>query len=157
MSIEQIEQRIKQWNERCGNTPCNNQDTLEDVVRKVIPQAKVILEESKELVTALEAKDEIEIKDGIADVLFTSLRLVSLLGDKYDVLGMLNAVCDNNDLKYTTNQVDFFAAGGAWDKLSDGCKNEVTEIDGVAYYCLKNENGKVVKPKGFPRVDLSEF
>ena len=60
-------------------------------------------------------------------------------------------------MKYTTNQVDFFAAGGAWDKLSDGCKNEVTEIDGVAYYCLKNGNGKVVKPKGFPRVDLSEF
>ena len=157
MSIERIEQRIKQWNERCGNTSCNNQDTLEDVVRKVIPQAKVILEESKELVTALEAKDENEIKDGIADVLFTSLRLVSLLGDKYDVLGMLNAVCDNNDLKYTTNQVDFFAAGGVWDKLSDGCKNEVTEIDGVTYYCLKNENGKVVKPKDFPKVDLSEF
>ena len=157
MSIEQIEQRIEQWNERCGNTPCNNQDTLEDVVRKVIPQAKVILEESKELVSSLEDKDENEIKDGIADVLFTSLRLVSLLGDKYDVLGMLNAVCDNNDLKYTTNQVDFFAAGGVWDKLSDGCKNEVTEIDGVTYYCLKNENGKVVKPKDFPKVDLSEF
>ena len=157
MSIEQTEQRIKQWNERCGNTPCNNQDTLDDVVRKVIPQAKVILEESKELIVALEAKDEVEIKDGIADVLFTSLRLVSLLGDKYDVLGMLNAVCDNNDLKYTTNQVDFFAAGGVWDKLSDGCKNEVTEIDGVTYYCLKNENGKVVKPKDFPKVDLSEF
>ena len=102
MSIERIEQRIKQWNERCGNTSCNNQDTLEDVVRKVIPQAKVILEESKELVSSLEDKDENEIKDGIADVLFTSLRLVSLLGDKYDVLGMLNAVCDNNDLKYTT-------------------------------------------------------
>ena len=157
MSVKQIEQRIKQWNERCGNTPCNKQDTLDDVVRKVMPQAKVILEESKELVTALEAKDENEIKDGIADVLFTSLRLVSLLGDKYDVLGMLNAVCDNNDLKYTTNQVDFFAAGGVWDKLSDGCNNEVTEIDGVAYYCLKNENGKVVKPKDFPKVDLSRF
>ena len=148
MSIEQIEQRIKQWNERCGNTPCNKQDTLEDVVRKVIPQAKVILEE---------AKDENEIKDGIADVLFTSLRLVSLLGDKYNVLGMLNAVCDNNDLKYTTNQVDFFTAGGVWDKLSDGCKYEVTQIDGVTYYSLKNENGKVVKPKYFPKVDLSGF
>ena len=46
----------------------------------------MILGESKELVTALEAKDENEIKDGIADVLFASLRLVSLLGDKYDVL-----------------------------------------------------------------------
>lgn len=157
MSIEQIEQRIKQWNERCGNTPCNKQDTLDDVVRKVVPQAKVILEEAKELVAALEAKDENEIKDGIADVLFTSLRLVSLLGDKYNVLGMLNAVCDNNDLKYTTNQVDFFAAGGVWDKFSDGCKYEVTQIDDVTYYCLKNENGKVVKPKDFPKVDLSKF
>lgn len=157
MSIEQIEQRIKQWNERCGNTSCNEQDTLDDVVRKVMPQAKVILEEAKELVFALEAKDENEIKDGIADVLFTSLRLVSLLGDKYDVLGMLNAVCDNNDLKYTTDQVDFFTAGGIWDKLSDGCKYEVTQIDGITYYCLKNENGKVVKPKDFPKVDLSKF
>ena len=157
MSIKQIEQRIRQWNERCGNTSCNEQDTLDDVVRKVIPQAKVILEEAKELVAALDVKDENEIKDGIADVLFTSLRLVSLLGDKYDVLGMLNAVCDNNDLKYTTNQVEFFAAGGVWDKLSDGCKNEVTEIDGVTYYSLKNENGKVVKPKDFPKIDLSKF
>ena len=157
MSVEQIEKRIKQWNERCGNTSCNKQDTLEDVVRKVVPQAKVILEEAKELVAALEAKDENEIKDGIADVLFTSLRLVSVLGDKYDVLGMLSVVCDNNDLKYTTNQVEFFAAGGVWDKLSDGCKNEVTEIDGVTYYCLKNDNGKVVKPKDFPKVDLSVF
>ena len=28
MSVKQIEQRMKQWNERCGNTPCNNQHTL---------------------------------------------------------------------------------------------------------------------------------
>ena len=35
--------------------------------------------------------------------------------------------------------------------------NFATVIDGVTYYCLKNENGKVVKPKDFPRVDLSEF
>ena len=154
MSIKQIEQRIKQWNERCGNTPCNKQDTLYDVVRKVLPQAKVILEESKELVAALESKDENEIKDGIADVLFTSLRLDSLLGDKYDVLVMLNAVCDNNDLKYTTDY-DAFATTQKWWNASTF--DITTVIDGVTYYCIKNENGKVVKPKDFPKVDLSEF
>lgn len=154
MSIKQIEQRIKQWNERCGNTSCNKQDTLDDVVRKVMPQAKVILEEAKELVVALEDKDENEIKDGIADVLFTSLRLVSLLGDKYDVLGMLNAVCDNNDLKYTTDY-DAFVTTQKW--FNADTFDIATVVDGVNYYCLKNENGKVVKPKDFPKVDLSEF
>ena len=154
MSIKQIEQRIKQWNERCGNTSCNNQDTLEDVVRKVIPQAKVILEESKELVAALESKDENEIKDGIADVLFTSLRLVSLLGEKYDVLGMLNVVCDNNDLKYTTDR-DEFSTHDKW--CVDNTIDVVSIVDDVMYYSLKNENGKVVKPKDFPKVDLSKF
>lgn len=154
MSIEQIEQRIKQWNERCGNTSCNNQDTLEDVVRKVLPQAKVILEEAKELVSALDVKDENEIKDGIADVLFTSLRLVSLLGDKYDVLGMLNAVCDNNDLKYTTDYDAFVTTEKWWNASTFDI---ATVVNGVTHYCLKNENGKVVKPKDFPKVDLSVF
>ena len=154
MSIEQIEQRIKQWNERCGNIHCNKQDTLEDIVRKVIPQAKVILEEAKELVAALDVKDENDIKDGIADVLFTSLRLVSLLGDKYDVLGMLNAVCDNNDLKYTTDYGAFVTTEKWWNADTFDI---ATVVDGVTYYCLKNENGKVVKPKDFPKVDLSKF
>lgn len=154
MSIEKIEQRIKQWNERCGNTSCNEQDTLDAVVRKVMPQAKVILEEAKELVVALEAKDENEIKDGIADVLFTSLRLVSLIGDKYDVLGMLNVVCDNNDLKYTTDYDAFVTTEKWWNADTFDI---ATVVDGVTYYCLKNENGKVVKPKDFPKVDLSEF
>jgi phosphoribosyl-ATP pyrophosphohydrolase len=151
MSIEQIEQRIKQWNERCGNVPCSESDTLYDVVSKVTPQAKVILEEVKELVAALEDKDEQEIKDGVVDVLFTSLRLVSLLKDKYDVFGMLSAVCDNNDLKYTTNQDDF-VLNDNW--YVEGTSALSTTIEGVTYYYLKNLNGKVVKPKNFPKVEL---
>jgi phosphoribosyl-ATP pyrophosphohydrolase len=152
MNIFDIEQHIKQWNDRCGNVPCNKQDTLDDVVRKVIPQANCILEEAKELVAALEDKDETEIKDGVADVLFTSLRLVSLIGDKYDLFDILNKVCDNNDKKYTTIERDF-VYDDKWDVPNTF--DVVTVIDGVSYYCLKNENGKVVKPKNFPKVDLS--
>ena len=85
---------------------------------------------------------------------FMTHRLFSLLGDKYDVLGMLNAVCDNNDLKYTTDY-DAFVTTQKWWNASTS--NFATVIDGVTYYCLKNENGKVVKPKDFPKVDLSEF
>lgn len=151
MNIVQIEQRIKQWNERVGNTACGVGDTFSDVCSKLKPQAKVILEEAKELLAAIEDKDEREVKDGLADVLFTSLRLISLIGDKYDLFDILNKVCDNNDLKYTTDYQEWLY-GERWRVYNTTLVE--TSVDGVKYYCLKNNNGKVVKPKKFPKVEL---
>ncbi len=153
MNTKKLEKRVKQWNARCGNTSCTKDSTLEEVVSYTLPQAKVILEEVKELLAALEDRDETEIKDGVVDVLFTSLRLVSLLKNKYDIFGMAEKVCDNNDLKYTTNEVEI-CEHDKWDvEGTDICE---ATVEGVKYYCLKDENGKVRKWKGFPKVELSE-
>lgn len=148
-NLKRLEKRISSWNERCGNHSCTAFDSLNDVVAKTTPQAKVILEEAKELVAALESKDETEIKDGVVDVLFTALRLISLLKEKYDIFGMAEKVCDNNDLKWTTDQYE----ADLWEG-DDGVYTHTTIIKGRAYYCMKDNNGKVRKWKGFPKVDL---
>lgn len=68
------------------------------------------------------------------------------------IIKATDLVVENNMLKFTTDKEDF-------DKWKAPAKEALTPseqtVDGVTYYCLVNENGKVRKRKGFPTVDLS--
>ena len=74
-----------------------------------------------------------------------------------DVVGAQEAVALNNELKYTTSHelaVDWYREHrnrGNIYTIYD------TEVDGVIYYCLKDENNKVRKPVGHKPVDLTPF
>ena len=74
-----------------------------------------------------------------------------------DIVGAQEAVALNNELKYTTSHelaVDWYREHrnrGNIYTIYD------TTIDGVNYFCLKDENNKVKKPIGHPVVDLTPF
>lgn len=74
-----------------------------------------------------------------------------------DIVGAQEAVALNNELKYTTSHelaVDWYREHrirGNIYTIYD------TTVDGVTYFCLKDENNKVKKPIGHPLVDLTPF
>ena len=142
-------------------------------------------EEVDETLKAIEENDIIEYYDGIADILFTATFLLELdnrlvkdfnigeqdlsmhreyieLGDQIveilkrdDIdLEILNEVCDrvieNNKQKITTNQEEFLS----WESNH---YPKSLEIDGVTYYFLVDENGKVKKHKGFKELEIKDL
>ena len=156
-SLKKFEKDIRKFNERCGNVDCTPEMSLAEVCSATLPQARVILEEAKELLKACEEQDEQELLDGAVDVLVTSLRLLSLLGKRYDLLKAAQLVMENNHLKYTTDaslaNKWVMNPDGSWSGLNiiPTCKN----VDSPIYYCVKDDNGKIRKWPGFPKVELN--
>ena len=149
-SLKKFEKDIRKFNERCGNIDCTPNMDIEEVCATVLPQAKVILEESKELLKACEDNNEQELIDGAVDVLVTSMRLLSLLGKRYDLMEAARLVMENNHLKYTDDLllVQSWLAGTTY-------KISVANVGGKSYYCMKNDHGKILKYEGFPKVSLN--
>jgi hypothetical protein len=151
-SLKKFEKDIRKFNERCGNVDCTPEMSLTETCSTVLPQAKVILEEAKELLKACEEQDEQELLDGSIDVLVTSLRLISLLGKRYDLMKAAQLVMENNHLKYT----DDVKLLEQWVVASPpDIYGESSESSGKKYYYLKDLNGKIRKWPGFPKVELN--
>ncbi len=151
-SLKKFEKDIRKFNERCGNVDCTPEMSLTDTCATVLPQAKVILEEAKELLKACEEQNEQEVVDGAVDVLVTSLRLLSLLGKRYDLMKAAELVMENNHLKYT----DDVKLLEQWVVASPpDIYGESSERGGKKYYHLKDLNGKIRKWPGFPKVELN--
>ena len=155
MNIEDFESEISFFNLACGNKPITTQDSLDTTCNAALQQGKIILEEVKEFIKAAEDGNEEELKDGIIDILYTSLRLVSLFEQRYNIDEGMKVVAENNNLKFTEDEL----LAAEWLRNQpDNIKVNKSAIpgwpDGI-FYCLKDENGKVRKWKGFPKVDLS--
>ena len=150
-SLKKFEKDVRNFNERCGNVDCTPEMSLAETCEAVLPQAKVILEEAKELLKACEEQNEQEILDGSIDVLVTSLRLLSLLGKRYDLMKAAELIMENNHLKYT----DDVKLLEQWVVASPpDIYGESSESGGKKYYYLKDLNGKIRKWAGFPKVEL---
>ena len=149
-SLKKFEKDIRKFNERCGNVDCTPEMSLDEVCSATLPQAKVILEEAKELLKACEENNEQELIDGAVDTCVTALRLLSLLGKRYDLMRAAGMVMENNHLKYTDDLllVQSWLAGTTY-KMSS------TNAKGGKYYCMKDDNGKIRKWDGFPKVELN--
>lgn len=156
-SLKKFEKDIRKFNERCGNVDCTPEMSLAETCATVLPQAKVILEEAKELLKACEEQDEQEILDGSIDVLVTSIRLLSLLGKRYDLMKAAELIMENNHLKYT----DDVLLANRWTMNPDGSWSGFNivatgkNVDSPIYYCLKDDSGKIRKWPGFPKVELN--
>lgn len=155
MNIEDFESEISFFNLACGNKPITTQDSLDTTCNAALQQGKIILEEVKEFIKAAEDGNEEELKDGIIDILYTSLRLVSLFEQRYNIDEGMKVVAENNNLKFTEDEL----LAAEWLRNQpDNIKVNKSAIPGWPddiFYCLKDENGKVRKWNGFPKVDLS--
>ncbi len=112
-----------------------------------------------ELWDGLVAKDIEQILDSFNDtVVYLDQWRDSLIKAGIDVNGAQEAVALNNELKYTTNSG--LALKWLNEHIQRGNTNyyiETNTVDGTDYHCIKNQDNKVVKPVGHPRVCLKEF
>lgn len=120
---------------------------------------KKLEEEVAEMFDALVAKDVTELLDACKDInVYRDQFKDSLIKAGIDVNGAQEAVALNNELKYTTYKP--LAYRWLYEHIERGSLGYFVEsntIDDVEYYCVKNQDNKVVKPVGHPKVDLKEF
>lgn len=159
----------------------------EQLVDAVVSQYKITLEEIEETEKALVDNDEVEIYDGYCDVFYTFKYFQSLLvycygkrdketvdkvnslidavdlGNRYVTLLLktveldlsildeyADRVIENNMQKFTTSLEEF----KTWE--SDYIPTR-KEYDGKLYYFFVDENLKVKKRDGFPKVEVGSL
>ena len=118
----------------------------------------LLVEEVTEFQVALLNKDITEVVDAFIDIKVYLAQIENWLEQAgVDVAGAYNAVCDNNDSKYTTSD-ELVIKWKNEHKLKGNVYNiKGTYVDRIAYYCLKDNTGKVKKPLDFVPVDLKPF
>ena len=159
----------------------------EQLVDAVVSQYKITLEEIEETEKALVDNDEVEIYDGYCDVFYTFKYFQSLLvycygkrdketvdavdslidaddlGNRYVALLLktveldlsildeyADCVIENNMQKFTTSLDEF----ETWES---GYIPTSKVVDGVTYYFFVDENMKVKKRDGFPKVEVEDL
>lgn len=165
-----VSDRVYDWNEKVGN------DLSKATWQDVFNQNRVNFEECKELYYAISTIEQLlngsttleslegynpllETLDGAVDVAVTYTALVEMLESRgLNVSKGAEKILKNNEDKLFS---DFNEAQVEAHKL----QNELGEtivvcssvVDGVEWYCLKDENGKVRKKVGFVGVNLSDL
>ena len=159
----------------------------EQLVDAVVSQYKITLEEIEETEKALVDNDEVEIYDGYCDVFYTFKYFQSLLvycygkrdketvdkvdslidavdlGNRYATLLIktverdlstldeyADRVIENNMQKFTTSLDEFETWESEYIPTSKF-------VDGVTYYFFVDENLKVKKRDGFPKVEVEDL
>ena len=154
-----------------------------EIRAKIKTQIPIVAEELVETLQALEDEDEREYYDGLVDVLYTKpfltelrLQLTKFANVKTienigvieyidDTFGKLiecgfikmdtlseyaDRVIANNMEKFTTDEAVFKTWESEYIPTSK-------VVDGVKYYFFVDENGKVKKRKGFPKVEVEDL
>ena len=178
-SQEQFDQDVAFFNQVCGRAIPTTQEEFD---REVVQQQRLVQEESTETMIALIENDVVEILDGLIDTLFTTSWLVHILkecqdkgfvvsqllntwlncipineiGQLFDeatVLEAMQRVAVNNMSKFTAvkEQAQRWAVAMPEYELSD------VTVDGVVYFCLRDEAVKIRKHCDYVSVDLSDL
>lgn len=149
--------RIIQFNDTAGVK--NATKINEKFWKSVKLQADLIVEEAQEVLGAAESKDDVELLDGAVDVMVVALKILDfLISAGYDVEGAFESVCNNNDQKVFS---DYYKVVDALFELEnrDGVEYDIasTFVNGIEFYTIRRQDGKIVKPVGFTPVDLTPF
>jgi NTP pyrophosphatase (non-canonical NTP hydrolase) len=118
-------------------------------------QVKLIQEELKETIDAIDVDNQVETIDGAVDLLFVTMGLLQKLSNSgYDTETAMKKVAENNlskfptDFKIVTESIKHYADKGI--KVTWSFNNE------YKCYVLFDENNKVRKPVDYISVDLSD-
>ncbi|EJM9728525.1 hypothetical protein NPC53_000949 [Shigella flexneri] len=146
---------VVNWNLRCGNTPKVLYSP--EYWESLKSQSLCMLEEAKELVAAVEAKDPVETLDAQADLQYVLDGLVFLSQHDHD--GAMEAVCQNNNLKYTDSYQE--AVQRMFDiekRTGDECYLRPSMVEGKEWFAVvRKSDGKIMKQSNLPKVQLAEF
>lgn len=146
---------VRNWNLRCGNNP--KELYSPEYWESLRSQSLCMLEEAKELVAAVEAKDPIETLDAQADLQYVLDGLIFLSQHDHD--GAIKAVCENNNLKYTDDyQEAVYRMFDIEKRTGDECYLRQSIIDGKEWFAIiRKSDGKIMKQSNLPKVQLAEF
>ena len=146
---------VVNWNMRCGNTPKVLYSP--EYWESLKSQSLCMLEEAKELIAAVEAKDPVETLDAQADLQYVLDGLVFLSQHDHD--GAMKAVCHNNNLKYTDDYQE--AVSRMFDiekRTGDECFIRQSIVEGKEWFAIvRKSDGKIMKQSNLPKVQLATY
>ncbi len=123
-------------------------------------QVALITEECKELEEAVAVEDWTEVADAVCDIRVVSDWLQELLYQAgFDMESAMEAVADNNMSKLFKSYSEALETKEYYeDEKNLSVFIESKFYKGRDYYVVKNaETGKILKPKGFVSVDLTNY
>lgn len=143
------------WNLKCAKKPAPI--FTPEYWKALENQAERILEEAQELVTAIKERDRKETVDALADLQYVLDG--AIFQSQHDHEGAMKAVCENNDLKYSTSRSEAEQwAGDIEKKTGDSVHVAAGDFEGRNYYSVhRDSDSKIMKPVGHPKVDLTPF
>ena len=170
IDFNDVSNRVYDWNLKVGN------DLSKPTWQDIFNQNRVYFEECKELYYAIITLEQLlsgsttlqalegynpllETLDGAVDVSVTYTALVEMLESRgLRVSDAAERILKNNDDKVFT---DFNDAQVEAPKLQEELGEPIivctSVVEGVEWYSLKDQNGKVRKKLGFVGVDLSDL
>jgi len=122
----------------------------------LLNQAKLVLEEAKELVFAVENQSEEEILKELTDCLVVNFGFAAMLSRSgYDVYSAWNVTNSNNMSKFCTTQTDgFYTLAGYQSSTQD--HYELRQVDRDKWGCFNSAN-KLMKPISYAKANVSKF
>lgn len=149
--------QVTRFNHIVGNAPAEDMD---EWWKQVTLQARLVLEEAQEQYDAAIERDIVEVVDGAMDVTYVQAYMDDLLKHKgVDTRGAFQAVCDNNNSKFT--QSLSYAENSLEGMMElDGVIRYIESVnyDGEEYHIVKRKNdGKVLKLLGHIPPQLSDY
>lgn len=148
--------KVEFFNKVAGKAPS---EEIAVLLQQIKDQATIFLEEVLEVKQAASEGDWAETLKEVCDVKFVASELVTQLESVgIDFNGAFEAVCENNNLKYTTSSE---LANKWWLEQSEKgvqCHIHETEHEGCKFYVVRrNEDNKVMKHIDFPSVALTSY
>lgn len=155
MSSFNSRKSVRDWNLKCAKQPA--EIFTPQYWKGLGDQGERLVEEVKELVDAVKARDRKELVDALCDIQVVLDGAIFLAQHDHD--GAMQAVCENNDLKYFTSR---HAAESAAMKIEEKKKESVhiavAEFEGERYFTVhRDSDNKIMKPVGHPDVSLDAF
>lgn len=156
-NLQDFYNQIIDWNKKAG-VKDHEFGTL-DWERAVELQSKLLVEEANETISAITHGHMIELLDGAVDTFVILSKLFDMLEKAgFDVEGAIQQIIDNNQKKVFNS---FYEACDAKEKLEARDDKEyyveTATLNGLAFYTVRREDGKIAKPVDFVAVELNEF
>lgn len=156
-NLQQLVQQTIDWNIKVGNK--THPAFTSEFELLASRQAELVLEEAQETFDSSIVSDYREMLDGACDILFTLSYYVYLLEQAgFDFEGAYQAVIDNNSTKIFNSYYQACDAKTLLEQKSDSEYTVETNMyNGLPFYTIVNQKGKVCKPVDFVAVELEGF
>lgn len=157
MSYEVAAKAVVEWNKKAGVK--NEVPFTPDWWRACELQGKLLVEEAQEALEGATYSDKQELLDGVVDTFVILSKFIDMLEFAgFDVLGALEAIQANNDLKIYKTMIQALEVKDKLEEVKDESFYVAASVyQGEDYFTVRRSDGKIAKAVDFPKVDLNDF